>query len=360
MAPGGAELFRAAGVTPTFFEVLSVPPMLGRTFGPADAAPNRPNGIVLGHQLWRDHFGADPKIVGRLLIVNGQPLPVTGVMPPGFSYPEGVELWSLGVADDEPRSSRYLQVIARLRPGVQWRQAQAQMTAIARRLAEQYPETNRDWTVRVFSFEELAKREVRLPLLILLSAAVSVLLLGCINATNLLLARAIARRKEIAVRIAVGAEPGRIVRHFLAESFLLSLLGGGLGLAVALIGIRALILVAPGNLAHAAETTIDYRVLVFASALSILSCIVSNLVPAVQASRGSSLHELFRESRSLMSLASSRVRSALVIVQFALSSVLLLTALLLIVSLVKIQGVDLGFIPEKLLTVRIMVPRTDS
>ena len=352
--PEGAERLLATGITPGFFEVLGVPPFLGQTSLGKDQQA-KSSGAVLGYGLWQRQFAAHPNILGKTLNLVLGPAVVAGVMPPGFSYPPGNGIWLLTEKLDLERDDRtFWQAIARLKPGVSLETASVEMSTIAHRLAQEYPKTNRGWDIRVVPLQELAVGPIRPALLILMAAAGMVLLICCINIANLLLARGLSRRKEIAVRVALGAGKPRMIRQLLTESLLLACLGGSLGLALAFGGARLLASLVPDALPRINETSVDLPVLTFTLALSLVSCILFGLLPALRAG-GVDAQEVLKDSAHSLTggMRLRRWTHLLVIGEFAASLVLIIASGLLMKSFVRVLKSDLGFQPENLLTMRI-------
>ena len=364
---GNSEPERVAGalVSPGFFSVLGVPAMIGHTFTPEQEQDGSARYVVLSHGLWERRFGSDSSLVGGSLMLNGESFTVAGVMPRDFKDPRGeAEVWGLArrIVPELPfRSSdvmqnrrlHYLQVIGLLKPGVTITEAQAEVDTIALRLEQQYPDTNKDERLALVTVQEHVVGDVKLPLLILLGAVGFVLLIACANVANLMLVRASGRRREIAIRTALGAERGRIIRQLLTESMLMALVGGGAGLLIALWGTDLLISVSPDALPSLREISLDSRVLAFTLVTSLLTGAIFGLVPALQASKPDLNESLKEGSRGAGGTGGARVRNALVVIEMALSLVLLAGAGLLINSFLKIANTDPGFEAEGVLTMRL-------
>jgi putative ABC transport system permease protein len=353
---GEPERIQGARVTASLFSLLGVRPCLGRSFLPEEDQAGQSRVILLSHGLWQRRFGSDPGVIGKTLSLNLSSFTVVGVMPREFNFPEEVEFWTpMAFNADElkTRDFHYLNVIARLKPGVTLRQAQAEMTTLARRLEQQYPASNAKRSVQIASLHEHLVGNVKLALLVLLGAVGFVLLIACANVANLLLARVATRQREIAIRLALGATRLRLVRQLLTESVLLALLGGAFGLLMASWGVHLLIRLSPSNLPRLTEVSIDGRVLGLTLTLSILTGLIFGLLPALQAARFS-LNETLKESgRGAEGARQHRARSMLVIAEVALSLVLLLGAGLMIRSFMQLNRVNPGFKPDHLLTVRL-------
>jgi predicted permease len=353
------ERIQGAIVSPSFFPMLRIKPMLGRVLLPEEDQPNKIFSVVMSERLWQRRFNSDPNVIGEAIDLNNESFTVVGVIAQVTDLsgmPDDTELWipishSRGF---DNRRGHYLSVMARLKPGVTREQAQANMDTIAGALAAQYPDSNTDHGVRLVPLQEQIVGDFRLALLVLLGAVVFVLLIASANVANMLLASAAGRQKEIAIRTALGAGRFRLIRQLLTESLLLSALGGAGGLLLALWGVYLLVAFGPANLPRAKEVGIDGRVFGFTLAVSLLTGIIFGLVPALQASRPD-LNETLKESgRSATGGAGHRrVRSLLVVSEIALSLVLLVGAGLLMRSFLKLQAVNPGFNPQNVLTMQI-------
>jgi putative ABC transport system permease protein len=351
------EKIQGEKIAAEYFQVLGIDPIAGRVFLAEEDKPGGERVVLLSHGLWQRRFGGDPKIVGQTITINGQGTTVVGIMP--NDYRPNIEFWIPLAIDftNSDRSLHEIQVIGRLAPGMTQEQAQAEMNTIAARLAEQYPDLNAGWGVALVPVHQMIVQNIRPALLVLLGAVGFVLLIACTNVANLLLARAASREREIAIRIALGASRFRLVRQVLTESVLIALIGGSLGVLVALWGTDFLVGLNPQGIPRAHEIGVDARVLGFALGVSILSGIVFGLVPALQASKPN-LNETLKESgkSSAGNLRGRHIRSALVITEVALALVLLVGAGLLIKSFSKLQEIDAGFNREKLLTLQMFLP----
>ena len=368
---GTAEPVRAQAsfVTGGTLRMLGVAPMMGRLFADADDAPNAPQTAVLSYALWQRAFGGDPAILGRDIRLNGAGCTVIGVMPRGFAFPPGevdpVELWSpLQIDPAKPggRASHYLNVLGRLRPGNTLAQASGEMARYVRNSAVP-PGAGRHGFNPTFhpivlaGFQDEVVKTVRPAMLVLLGAVVFVLLIACVNVANLLLARSEARKREIAVRAAIGAGTGELLRQFIIEGVLLSLAGAVVGLGLAFGGIRLLLATNAGSIPRAAEIGIDWSVLAFSLALSVATGILFGLAPVLHLQLNS-LHDTLRNAagRAAGAVSASRFRSALVTGELALALVLLIGAALMIQAFWKLQAVDAGLNPEHVLTMRLSLP----
>jgi putative ABC transport system permease protein len=361
---GSGEPERLAGqvVTTDYFDTLGVKPAMGRAFLPMEEEPGNMQVALLSYGLWQRRFGGEASVINRLVTLDGKSYTVIGVMPPHFRMTAEADLWvpmSFGTFPEmRQRKGHFLRTIGKLKDGVTLAQAQADFQAIARRLEQQYPESNRGWSARMITLREQLVGDTRLTLWVLLGAVGFVLLIACANVANLLLARAASRQKEIAVRLALGAGRWRIVRQMLTESLMLSLLGATLGVLLALWGVDGLVRLAADNLPLTAQISIDFKVLVFTLILATLTGVLFGLVPASQASN-QKLHDALKDGGRGGSegLHRNRARSALVVAECAIAVVLLAGAGLLLRSFWQLMQVQPGFEAKNLLTMRIDVPR---
>jgi putative ABC transport system permease protein len=346
-------------VTASFFQTVGVGPAFGRALTPQDEAAGSEPVVVLSHGLWQRRFGANPNIVGSKFMMSGRSVTVVGVMPAGFDYPGRAQVWSPMKldADDERRDNRYLQVVGRLKPTTTLAQAQAQLDTLNGRLSQQYPETNSGWSAQLTGLQDWTTRGIRTSLLLLLGAVGFVLLIACANVANLLLARAASRRKEIALRTALGAGRLRVVRQLLTESLLLACLGGVAGLALSLFLTDVLVAISPANIPRLDEVGLDARVLGFTAGVVCLVGLLFGLAPALQASKAD-LNDALKEGGrgATGGRGRNRVRALLVVSEVALSVLLLVGAGLLIKSFVLLRDVNPGFDPDNVLTLRISLP----
>ncbi|MFL6207328.1 MAG: ABC transporter permease [Pyrinomonadaceae bacterium] len=354
-----AERVRGTSVTTDFFPLFRTNAIKGRALQAQDQAKGQTDVVVLSYAIWQRKFGADPNITGRQVLIGNTSTTVVGVMPQGFDFPQQTEVWFPFVIDPagERRDNRYMNVVARLKPNVTLAQAQTQMDTINQRLAGEYNETNNGWRTRLTSLHEFTVGAVRPSLLILLGAVAFVLLIACANVANLLLARATARQKEIAVRTALGASRLRIVRQLLTESVLLSVIGGAAGLLLSVWLTDLLIAVSPPNSPRFDEIRPDARVLFFTLALTLITGLIFGLAPAIQASRPD-LNEMLKEGGRSGAEGGrrNRVRSLLMIAEIALSFLLLAGAGLLIKSFIRLRDVSPGFNTEGVLAMRLSLP----
>jgi predicted permease len=351
-------------VSANLFRLLQRQPAVGRGFLDAEDSPGH-HVAVLSDSFWRAHFNADPGVIGRTLNLTGRAYTVIGVMPAGFQFPvraQSRDLWltfSREAEVDDPqdkpataqRGFHSLEAIARLRPGVALAQASADLDAISHALSLEYPDTNAHTAVGARSEMDSIVGDTRAPLLILFGAVGLVLLIACANVANLLLARSIGRVREVAIRSALGASRGSIIRQLLAESLLLSLTGAALGMALAQWALSAILRIYPDNLPRAAEVAIDHRVLLFTAGLAILTGVIFGLAPALQASKPNLMATIREGGRGATAGAGhNRLRSGLVVAETALGIVLLAGAGLLIRSLNRLAHADLGLNPQHVLT----------
>ncbi|HEX5887065.1 MAG TPA: ABC transporter permease [Pyrinomonadaceae bacterium] len=358
---GDPERLKGRRVSANLFPLLGVDPQFGRVFTAAEDQPGAQRVVLLSHRLWLRRFGGDQSIVSKSLTLNGENYTVVGVMPARFQFPENDdELWvpiALTAEEAANRNRHYLQVLARLKPGVTLEQAQSEMTTIGARLQQQYPQSNADLGVAVTSLHEHLVGDIKPALLILLGAVGLVLLIACANVANLLLARAAIRQKEIALRVALGARRWRLLRQFLTESVLLATLGGILGLAIAYAGLLLLGSFIPENIAQAREISLDLKVLGFTLGVSLLTGFVFGLAPAIQALRMNQSETLKEGGRdSVTGRSGKRLRGLLVTAEVAVSLVLLIAAGLLINSFLRLRNIDPGFKVDRLLTMKIELP----
>jgi len=351
--------------TANFFRTLGVKVALGRDFNAEEELVGKNNVVVLSHAFWRRKFAGDQSVIGRTIDLDGDSVTVIGVLPASFKAPTELradtraDMWrGFDLRPSNPRrGGQFMSVIGRLRPGATPAQAQAEHHANTRRDAGENPKWYPpDILGYLLPLERAVAGDVRLALLVLLGAVAVVLLIACVNVANLLLVRGEDRQKEIAVRAALGASRGRIVRQLLMESLFLAALGGGIGLLLALWGVDALLAISPEDVPRLAETSLDLRVAGFALLISLLTAILFGLTPALRAVKFD-LHTTLKEGgRSGAANSRSRLRRSLVVVETALAVVLLVAAGLLIRSVRELQRVDMGFRPDHLLTMRLTPP----
>jgi predicted permease len=357
-----AESVDATGVSGDFFATLGVRPTLGRTFTAEDDKPGQSHVVVLSNRFWQQHFGSNREIVGRTITLDGATYTVIGVMPPSFRFPEYALMWApLGWTDQEKavRGNHNDLVIARLKPGVDLKQAQTEMNTISSRLAQQYPEEDKGWGATVLPLQADLVSDVRPALLVLLGAVGFILLIACVNVANLSLAKTFSRHKEIAIRTAMGASSARILRQILAESVFLALLGGALGLAFSHFGVRLIMAFLANRLPQSTEAGLNVEVLAFTAIVSVFTGIAAGIFPAIHLSR-SNVNQALKEGlgRTGSDSGGNATRSALVVVEVSLSLVLLVGAGLMIRSFQFLRHVDPGFDSSGVLTMSAAVSRT--
>jgi predicted permease len=357
LAADSPERIQGQRVTDGLFTLLGAAPAVGRTFAAEEFQPGADKVVVLSYGLWQRHFGGDRSLVGKNIDLGGQSYTVAGVMPDGFRAPGSpAELWvPHPLLKKKPRDTHYLNVLARLRPGATLEAARANMEAIAAQLAEAYPASNAKRTIKITPLRELFVDRMRTGVWVLGVAVVFVLLIGCANVANLLLARASSRRGEIAVRMALGANRARIIRQLLTESLVLGLVGGVLGALVATWGIDVLQAGVPPEIRPLFPFRIDGQVLAFTLIASIASAFLFGLAPALQSSRAD-LSGALRDG-SNRTTGKSRLKKVLVVAEVALSVMLLIGAGLLIRSLARLGDVPLGFSPHNMLTLQMALPQ---
>jgi predicted permease len=356
------ERVTGARVGDGFFRAFGVRPALGRLFLPEEDRPGRAQVVVLSHRLWTRRFGADPRVVGTTVRLSGAPHTVVGVTPAWLDYTtDSEELWvplALTAEQQADYGEHSLYAYGRLKPGVTLAQADAEIAAITRRVIEREPRFMRGRGGGVERVADVAVEDYRPRLLTLLGAVVLVLLIACGNVANLLLARGVARGREVAVRAALGAGRGRIVRQLLAESLAIALAGAALGVALAHVGIRLLVSQSPEGVPRLADARVDGAVVLFAFGLAVASSLAAGLVPALRASRPALYAALREGGRGVRTGGTrDRVRTTLVVGEVALALTLLVGAGLLVRSAVALQRVDPGFDPRGVLAARVTLPR---
>jgi putative ABC transport system permease protein len=350
---------RTIDVTDNFFAVMGVHPFMGRGFLPGEDKAGAERIAILSHKLWQSRFGSDPNIIGKSVALDGRSYSIVGMMPQGFNFPENTEIWTpLGWdVTQHNRNARFMEVIARLKPGMTVQSAQSEMDALAARLEQEYPKSNTDWATKVISLHEQIAGNIKPALLILLGAVGFVLLIACANIANLLLSRAGARQKEVAIRLALGANRQRLIRQFLTESLLLALVGGAVGILLAVLGGKLLVALNPVSIPRLDEMGVDGRILLFTLGIVLLTGIIFGLVPALQASKPD-LNQILKEGGrdSQASASGRRIRNALVVAEIAIALVLLVGAGLLLRAFIRLQNVSPGFNPSNLMTFNLQLP----
>ncbi len=360
---GGSEPERAyvVSVYRDFFNVLGVVPVVGRLFLPEEGQPGTTPVVVVSHGFWQRRLGGNPDLTNKRLQIYGRSYNIIGVLPPDFSFPAETDLWiskeQFG-GDSSSRSSHNYIGIARLKPNITQAQAQAEMTAVVQRIVQSDSEDKQHDDVNVISVKDQLTNSIRWGLLILFGAVGCVLLIACANVANLMLARALSRQKELAIRAALGAGRARIVRQLLSESLLLALAGGALGLFVAYWLVRVLVALGPATIPRLNEIGVDGRTLAFTLGVALLASLLFGLVPALRVSNPD-LNSSLKEGGRGTSGSSGFVRSALVVAEIALTLVLLVGAGLLIRSLAHVMQIKPGFNPTGLLTMQVSLPQSE-
>ena len=358
------ERISGARVSASIFPTLGVTPFLGKTFNPEEDRPGTERTVILSHGLWQRRFGSDPLIVGKTATLSGNPYTIVGVLPAGFTTPSlfgnnTPDAWApIGLDPNvTSRKARYLRIYGRLKPGVTLQQAQVEMDALGQRLSQAYPETNAHIGVLLVSMHEQVTGDVRQALLLLLGAVGFVLLVACANVANLLLSRSIQRRREVALRSALGASPGRILRQMLTESLLLSMLGGFAGLLLAAWSRDLLVALGSDRLPRLQEIPLDYWVLGFSLAASLVTGILFGLAPALQALK-LDLNQTLKCGSWIEPSGARRLnlRGLLVVSEVAMSVVLLVGAGLLMKAFLRLTHVETGLATEQILNTRISLP----
>ncbi|HLG97377.1 MAG TPA: ABC transporter permease [Bryobacteraceae bacterium] len=357
------ERIDGASVSPGVFRILGMRPAVGRAFAADEDAPGKNSRVVISDGLWRRRFASEPGILGSILLLDGKAYTVIGIAPPGFRIANSPsELWIPYTPDPRELSPSQqglhsLQVLGHLKAGATRRQAEIEMQTIARRLAEANPDTNAGYSAEVIPLRDQVVGNIGTTLWLLTSAAVVILLIACANIANLLLARAGAREKEIAVRTALGANPGRLVRQALTESVLLALIGGVLGLGLAHGATAAIVKFAPASIPRLQEISLDWRVLGFTFVISIMTGILFGLAPALVSLRPD-LHSVLRGSGrgNTANRGRTRLRDALVVSEIACCAALLIGAGLLVRTFARLERVDPGFRTDHVLTMQLALP----
>lgn len=359
---GRPERFQGAQLTIGAFRALGVPPILGRGFREGDDQPGADNVVLVGHDLWRDRYGSDRGLVGQTIRANGRQLTVIGIMPKQFAFPFQHALWvPLRVdplATTRGQGPRYA-VVGLLKPGVSVEQASSQVSAVAAQLEQEFPGTNRGISASVVPFTRMAMGpEIYALLYTMLGAGIGVLLIACVNVSNLLVAREALRRREVAVRMALGAARGRIIRQHLTEVLVLALAGGVIGIGLSMLGMQwftTALSVSPPPFWITFE--LDHRIMLFVLGLIVLASLFAGGLPALQASRVTAGSALKDDSRSSTSGRLGRFSSGLVIAELAVSCGLLIAAGLMIKSVVQLRNLPMPFAIDHVLTARVDLPR---
>lgn len=357
---GEPQRVAAASTSHTLFSILGVRPALGRVYDADDDRPGADPVLVLSHQIWVSRFGADEGVLGRLIAIEGTSYEVIGIMPPGFDFPSaGTDVWTplqISAARTPPRGNHFYRVIAKLNGDVSLDAANGNLTAIAADLEEEYADDNLGRGMWAQGLLEATVGSIRPALLMLLGAVGLVLAIACVNVASLLFARSTVRQREVAIRAALGAGRDRLIRQFLTESLVLSLLGGAAGLLVAVGGVRVLVALGPAALPRLANVSIDGRVLLFAMVVSLGTGVLFGILPALQAA-GADLQSTLKEGGRMPAQRGGKgVRQFLVVTEVALAAVLVTGAGLLIQSFWRLQAVDPGFAAGNVLVANVQLP----
>jgi len=348
-----AEYGRIAGVDGQFFRVFGRQPIIGRTFTPEEIGPDAPPNVLISYAYWQSHFGCDPRVLERTILVGNTARTIVGVMPAGFHFPGRTDVWLPQTTRSTSRTGHNLFAVGRLKPNISLEQGRADLTAVAAGLEQQYPESNKGRGVLAVRLQDELVGNVRLTLYLLWGVVGLVLLIACANTATLLLGKASARTREVAVRAALGANRARIVRQLITESLLLALLAGVSGLLIAYWGGKALLALTPADVVRSADTGIDAGVLAFTLGVSLVTSLLFGLVPAFHASRVNLIDGLKQGgTRAVLGGRSVRTRGTLVVAEIALAVVLLTGAGLVIKSLMALHNVDLGFQPANALVMK--------
>ncbi len=361
---GDPERYQGARVSAGFFPVLGVKPEFGRNFRPEEEQVGRDHVVILSHALWQSRFGGDSKIIGQLLTIDGEPFTIIGILPASFRFTRvlnsELELWIpiTFTPQQLTREDHSIIVYGRLKQGVPLSQAQAEMDGITHRLEQEYPKTNSGWAAQVNNLHDQAIQPLSPTLLILMVVVGFVLLIACANVANLLLTRATARQKDVAIRLALGSSQFRLIRQLLIESLLLALLGGAAGLLLAYWGINVLNAIVPDKVPHLEKFNLDLRVLGFTLVVSLLVGVIVGLIPGLRASR-LNLSETLKEGGRALSEAPSgrRLRNLLVTLEVTLTVPLLISAGLMLRSSLLLQNIDRGINLKNVLTMQISLPK---
>jgi putative ABC transport system permease protein len=363
---GGNEpvLLRGSRVSPQYFDINGMKPALGRTFLPDEDQPGKDHVVLLSHVLWENQFGSDPSIVGRKILLDGEPYTVIGVLKKGSVFDRSsAQIWKPLAFEPSnmTRNFHWFGAFAKLKPGVTLKQAQAAMDVIGRRIAQQYPDSNKGWSVAVDRFSDtLIGKQLRTAVIVLFTATGFVLLIGCANLANLALARAVSREREVAVRAAIGAGRWRLVRQFLTENVVLSVCGGVLGIGIGYATMKWLqAVIPPYSLPAEVDVKMDTRVLLFALAVSVLTGLLFGLAPALQATHPDLAGSMKEGGRGTTGgSAGRRLRDVLVVAEVALAFVLLVGSGLLMRSFFRLLSVNPGFDSTNVLTMGLPIAQT--
>jgi len=353
------ERFLGGAVSAGLFEMLGVHAILGRDFRATDDVPGAEPVVMLGHMVWTRRYNQDPGVINRRVLINARPHTIIGVMPENFAFPEIQKMWVpvAPISASDARGARNQEVYARLKPGVTFEQAQADLAGLSARLASAYPATNEAWAFRLVGLrEEFIPDDVSLVILLMMGGATLVLIIACTNVANLLIARATVRRREMAIRASLGAGKGRMVRQLLSESALLGLLAIPFSLIVANIGTALLRAgIPPDDVPYYIQWRVDWRTTAFTIGIAVLTAVLFGLAPALQAASGT-LHASLKEGGRGTSGRRSWLRNALVAAEVAMALVALVGAMLFVRTFVNLNKADIGFDPKPLMTMRYYLP----
>lgn len=355
---GDPERVRSLAVTAGFFDTLGIQPIRGRAFAAGEDAPGQARVVMLSERLWRQRYAGNPDLVGRAIPLNGENWTVIGIAPADMGFASDIDIWEPLTLDPsrQSRGNHIVVVLGRLKPGVSAGQAEAELNRLAVQLEREFPDMARDWRVRLApAIDWIVDRDTRSALLVLMIAVGLLLFVACINVANLLLARASSRVQEFGIRQALGAGNGRLIRQLVTESLVLASAGGASGILLALLGVKGLRVILPANIPRAAQLSLDLHVLGAAIALTFATGLAFGLAPAWVASR-LEVQSSIRQARGASGSGRSRLRHALVAGEFALASMLVASAGLLLASFQRLQTVDPGFQPRNVLTARMSLP----
>ena len=352
------ERLPCVGMTPSLLGTLGIAPMIGRGMTDEEGSDNGPNVTLITSELWQRRYGGDPKILGRTIGINGQATTVIGILPPSIHFAGDAQIWNNGIRDYRTRPTpRYMDVLARLRSGVTLAQAQAEMNSIARAIAAAYPDTNADWGIGLRTLPDDLVGSSRPALIVLLASVGLLLLIACANVANLLLSHASARRREVALRAALGASAGRLTRQFFTESLLLAAAGGCVGLLIAVAGVRAVRAFGPASVPRIQDVTLNVPVLLYTLCISLACGLVFGMAPVFRMCKPELVSALREGGHSGAGGSRDRWgRNILVIAQVTLAVVLVNGAGLLIRSFTRLTNVNPGFRTEHVLTANISLP----
>jgi putative ABC transport system permease protein len=353
------ERLPATSMTPSLLGTLGITPILGRGMTQQEGLTNAPNVTLITSELWQRRYASDPSIIGKTIGINGQANTVIGVLPPGLHFGGDSQIWNNGIREYRGRPQpRYMDAVARLRPGVTLAQAQSEMDSIARAIGAEFPNTNAEWGVGLRTVPDELVGNSRLALLVLLASVGLLLVIACANVANLLLAHASSRQREVALRAALGASSGRLARQFFTESMLLGVTGGGLGLLLAVAGVRAVRVFGPASVPRIHDVALNLPVLVFTLAISVASGLLFGMAPVLRIRKPDLVSALKESGRSGTGGARDRIgRGVLVVAQVTLAVLLVSSAGLLIKSFARLSGVNPGFRTERVLTAGISLPQ---